>query len=99
MDKTKKNVAVLAACQALLFTNNSTAIALNGLVGYALASNKALATLPVTAWVVGGALSTLPMSLLMKRIGRRAGFTVGALIGMVGALICSLALYQADFWL
>ena len=99
MDNAKKNVAVLAACQALLFTNNSTAIALNGLVGYALASNKALATLPVTAWVVGGALSTLPMSLLMKRIGRRAGFTVGALIGMVGALICSLALYQADFWL
>ena len=99
MDNAKKNVAVLATCQALLFTNNSTAIALNGLVGYALASNKALATLPVTAWVVGGALSTLPMSLLMKRIGRRAGFTVGALIGMVGALICSLALVQADFWL
>lgn len=99
MDSAKKNVAVLAACQALLFTNNSTAIALNGLVGYALASNKALATLPVTAWVVGGALSTLPMSLLMKRIGRRAGFTVGALVGMVGALICSLALYQANFWL
>ncbi len=99
MDNAKKNVAVLAACQALLFTNNSTAIALNGLAGYALASNKALATLPVTAWVVGGALSTLPMSLLMKRIGRRAGFIAGALFGMVGAAICSLALVQANFWL
>lgn len=99
MDIAKKNVAVLAACQALLFTNNSTAIALNGLAGYALASNKALATLPVTGWVLGGALSTLPMSLLMKRIGRRAGFTVGALIGILGALISSLALYQANFWL
>lgn len=99
MDNANKNVAVLAACQALLFTNNSTAIALNGLAGYALASNKALATLPVTAWVIGGALSTLPMSLLMKRIGRRAGFTVGALIGMVGAAICSLALAAANFWL
>jgi MFS family permease len=99
LDNAKKNVAVLAACQALLFTNNSTAIALNGLAGYALASNKALATLPVTAWVVGGALSTLPMSLLMKRIGRRAGFIAGALFGMVGAAICSLALVQANFWL
>jgi MFS family permease len=99
LDNAKKNVAVLAACQALLFTNNSTAIALNGLAGYALASNKALATLPVTAWVIGGALSTLPMSLLMKRIGRRAGFTVGALIGMVGAAICSLALAAGSFWL
>jgi len=99
MDNAKKNVAVLAACQALLFANNSTAIALNGLVGYALASNKALATLPVTGYVVGGALSTLPMSLLMNRIGRRAGFVVGALAGMVGVAICSAALLRADFWL
>jgi MFS family permease len=98
LETAKKNVAVLATCQALLFTNNSTAIALNGLVGYALAANKALATLPVTAWVIGGALSTLPASLLMKRIGRRAGFTVGALTGMVGAAICSLALYLGNFW-
>ncbi|HMH16586.1 MAG TPA: MFS transporter [Burkholderiales bacterium] len=99
METAKKNVAVLATCQALLFTNNSTAIALNGLVGYALAANKALATLPVTAWVLGGALSTLPASLLMKRIGRRAGFTVGALTGMVGAAICCLALFLGNFWL
>src|SRR5882762_2342821 len=99
LETAKKNVAVLATCQALLFTNNSTAIALNGLAGYALAANKALATLPVTAWVIGGALSTFPASLLMKRIGRRAGFTVGALTGMVGAAICSLALSLGNFWL
>jgi len=99
MDRARKNVAVLAACQALLLTNNSTAIALNGLAGWALASNKTLATLPVTGWVIGGALSTLPASLLMKRIGRRAGFTVGALIGMIGAAICSWALYLGNFWL
>lgn len=99
MDSAKKNVAVLAALQALLFTNNSTAIALNGLVGYALADNKALATLPVTAWVIGAALSTFPASLLMRRIGRRAGFTVGTLIGMAGAATACLAIYLANFWL
>jgi MFS family permease len=99
MDRTKKNVATLAVCQALLFTNNSTAIAINGLAGYALASNKALATLPVTGWVVGAAIATFPASLLMKRIGRRNGFTVGALVGILGASICSLAVYLADFWL
>jgi MFS family permease len=99
VDSAKKNIAALATCQALLFTNNATAIALNGLAGYALASNKALATLPVTAWVLGGALSTLPASLLMKRIGRRAGFSVGAATGMVGAAICSLALVLGNFWL
>lgn len=95
----KKNVAVLAACQALLFTNNATLIALNGLVGFALAADKRLATLPVTSWVVGGALTTYFASLLMKRIGRRAGFTVGAAVGIVGALICAWAIYVGDFWL
>jgi len=61
--KQKKNVTVLAVLQALLMTNNSTAIALNGLAGYALASNKALATVPVTGWVGGAALTTFFASL------------------------------------
>jgi MFS family permease len=95
----KKNVALLATCQALLFTNNSTLIALNGLAGYALAPNKSLATAPVTGWVVGAAATTFFASLLMKRIGRRAGFTFGACIGIVGALICVVALSVANFWL
>jgi MFS family permease len=99
MKSVKKNVATLSVCQALLFTNNSTAIAINGLAGYALASNKAMATLPVTAWVVGGAIATFPASMLMKRIGRRGGFTAGASVGIVGALLCSTAVYAGSFWL
>ena len=59
MHSAKRNVAILATAQALLFTNNSTAIAINGLVGYALASNKALATLPVTGWVLPALSATL----------------------------------------
>ncbi len=98
-DKQRRNVAVLAACQALLLTNNSILIAVNGLAGYALAADKSLATLPVTGWVVGAALTTYFASLLMKRIGRRAGFTVGALIGIVGAAICAVALSIGSFWL
>ncbi|MGE5791068.1 MAG: MFS transporter [Bacteroidota bacterium] len=94
-----KNVALLAACQALLLTNNSTLIALNGLAGYALAPHKGLATAPVTGWVVGAAATTFFASLLMKRIGRRAGFTLGAAVGIVGALICAAALAAGNFWL
>ena len=97
--KQKKNVTVLAALQALLLTNNSTAIALNGLAGYALAADKRLATLPVTGWVVGAAVTTYFASMLMKRIGRQGGFTVGAVVGILGAAICCVALYRADFWL
>ncbi|MCG6877404.1 MAG: MFS transporter [Betaproteobacteria bacterium] len=99
MEIAKRNVVVLAACQALLFTNNSTLIALNGLVGYAIAPDKRLATLPVTGWVIGAALTTFFASLLMKRIGRRAGFMFGTTVGIVGALICSTAIYLGHFWL
>jgi MFS family permease len=99
MISTKRNVALLAACQALLFTNNSTLIAINGLAGLALAPYAGLATLPVTCWVLGGAIGTMPASLHMKRVGRQRGLTSGALWGVVGALICAGAIWAQSFWL
>src|SRR3990170_3731975 len=99
MNSPRRNVGLLAACQALLFTNNATLIAINGLAGLALAPRAALATLPVTSWVVGGALATMPASLHMKRVGRQAGLTSGTLWGVVGALICAGAVWAQSFWL
>jgi MFS family permease len=99
MEPAKRTVAILAACQALLFATNATLIAVAGLAGAALAADKSLATLTITAWVVGAAIATVPMSLLMKRIGRRAGFYVGAAIGVAGALLGALAIHLGDFWL
>jgi MFS family permease len=98
-DSTKRNVGLLAACQAMLFTNNSTLIAINGLAGLALAPHIGLATLPVTCWILGGAIGTMPASLHMKRVGRQRGFTQGTLWGFVGALICSTAIAMQSFWL
>jgi MFS family permease len=99
MNSTKRNVGLLAACQALLFTNNSTLIAINGLAGLALAPYVGLATLPVTCWVLGGAIGTMPASLHMKRVGRQRGLTTGTLWGIVGALICASAIWAQSFWL
>ena len=99
MNSTRRNVGLLAACQALLFTNNSTLIAINGLAGLALAPYVGLATLPVTCWVLGGAIGTMPASLHMKRVGRQRGLMSGTLWGMVGALICAAAIWAHSFWL
>ena len=95
----KFNVGLLAACQAMLFTNNATLIAINGLAGLALAPNPSLATLPVTCWVIGGAITTMPASLYMKKVGRRSGLIRGASVGILGAAICAAAIWQANFWL
>ncbi len=99
VSNTHRNVGLLAACQAMLFTNNSTLIAINGLAGLALAPTASLATLPVTCWVVGGAIATMPASQYMKKVGRQSGLIRGASIGIVGALICAAAVWEASFWL
>src|SRR6185295_1211674 len=98
-DHLHRNVGLLAACQAMLFINNSTLIAINGLAGLALAPYAGLATLTVTFWVLGGALATMPASLHMKRVGRQAGLMGGTSWGIVGALICGLAIWLQSFWL
>jgi predicted MFS family arabinose efflux permease len=99
MNSTKRNVGILAACQALLFTNNSTLIAINGLAGLALAPYAALATLPVTCWVLGGAIGTMPATLHMKRVGRQRVLTTGTLWGIVGDLQCAAAIWAQSFWM
>ena len=97
MQTSRRDVFLLACCQALLLTNASGLISMNGLVGYSLAQTKSLATLGATTYVLGSALSTMPMSLWMGRVGRRAGFMAGATINIVGCSIGALALQMESF--
>ncbi len=95
----KRNVALLATSQALFTTSQATLIILSGLVGQSLADNKALATLPVSTLVFAAALTTIPASLYMHRVGRRRGFVTGATFGLMGALIAASAIWFSSFWL
>ncbi len=95
----KRNVGLLAGCQALLLCNGVTLIAVNGLAGAKLAPTPTLATLTVTGYVIGTALMTLPASWFMKHYGRRAGFIAGALLGILGGLTCAVAVSIGSFWL
>jgi MFS family permease len=97
--KHRRNIALLAAAQALLLTNGITLVAINGLLGLQLAADKRLATLPITTYVIGGALATLPAAFFMKRHGRRSGFMLGAGFGILGALISAYAVSSGSFWL
>ncbi|OOG27701.1 MFS transporter [Thioalkalivibrio denitrificans] len=95
----KFNVLLLAIGQALFLTTAVTVMTLSGLVGQRLTPSPELATLPVSAMMLGTLLSTLPASLLMKRIGRRAGFLVGTLAGAAGGALSVVAITQSAFWL
>jgi len=93
----KRNVFLLACCQALLLTNAVTLIAIGALAGFALAENKVFATIPNTAYVIGVAATTFPASLFMKRVGRRNGFLTGIAAGLMGACIAAFGIHSQSF--
>ena len=93
----RRQILLLVACQALLYVNNVTLIAVNGLAGLALAPTPLAATLPVTTYIIGSALTTLPASLAMGRWGRRAGFMFGTAMGFIGTSIAAVGVFSASF--
>ena len=95
----KKNLWLLAICQGLFLTNNVTFIAINGLVGLALAPLGWMATLPVMGYVVGGALSTGLVARTQSRYGRKTSFQLGLVIAVLSALLCAYAAFTRNFWL
>ena len=93
----RRNVLVLVAAQGILGAQMPMIFTIAGLAGQSLASNPCWATLPISATVIGSMLTATPLSALMQRHGRRAGFVVGSLGGMLGAAIGALGLYLANF--
>jgi MFS family permease len=94
-----RNLWLLAVCQGLFLTNNVTFIAINGLVGLALAPRGWMATLPVMGYVVGGALATGLVARTQRRFGRRGAFQIGLAVALVSALLCTYAAFSRSFWL
>ena len=80
-------------------TNNVVFVAINGLVGLSLAPFGWMATLPLMAYVVGGAMSTVLVSRTQSRYGRQVSFQLGLLVAMLSALLCCYAAYSKNFWL
>jgi MFS family permease len=85
MNREQRNVALLAFCQALAMTSVSVLFTVAALIGRNLTADESLATLPLALLQVAVMLTTIPASLLMRRLGRRWGFVTGTLIGTVGA--------------
>jgi MFS family permease len=95
--RTRWNVLILAICQGLYLSASSIQAALSGLVGATLAPDKYLATLPFSLIVLTTAMTTIPASFLMSRIGRRSGFVLGALLGGTGGAISTLGIFAQSF--
>src|SRR6185312_9602741 len=93
------NIARLAIAQALAGANSTVVYATGAIVGNVLAPDKALATLPISIFVVGMAACTLPAGAIARRHGRRVAFLAGAGCGVLVGLLASLAVVLGSFWL
>ena len=81
----------------MLLSSTSLVMASTALVGAALASDAARATLPIGITFVGIMLTILPASLFMGRFGRRAGFLIGATAGICGGLLAAGSIHATSF--
>src|SRR5574337_1390468 len=86
-----RRLALLVFCQGMLLINNVVFIAINGLVGFALAPVGWMATLPITAYVAAGALATGIVARHQRRFGRRRTFQIGLAVAIASAALCALA--------
>lgn len=93
------NVWLLALAQAFVGSVGSMVVFIGGLIGTEISSNKKLATLPIACIIIGTALSTIPVSLFMKRIGRKKAFVIILIFSIVLSLMVSYAVFIGNFYL
>jgi predicted MFS family arabinose efflux permease len=93
----RRNARLLAAAVGIGGGLAPVNIALGGIVGGMLSGAPALATLPVTAYVLGAFLTSMPASLLMAAIGRKQGFALGGAIGVTGGLVAAAGVVAGSF--
>ena len=94
----RRNALLLSVAAAFSGGISVVSVSLGGLAGsYLLDADKSLATLPVSGFNIGVALGTIPAALLMRRVGRRAGFLSGASVAIFGGLIAGYAVLAGSF--
>jgi MFS family permease len=94
-----RNLWLMVFAQGLFLTNNVVFIAINGLVGLALAPLGWMATLPVMGYVLGGALTTALAARMQAAWGRKRSFQTGLVVALLSALVCFYAAVTRNFYL
>lgn len=94
-----RNVWVLTLGLALMMSASSLVVFVGGLVGTQIAPSARLATLPVAAIIIGTALSTIPVAMMMNRFGRRSSFLTIILMTVFIALMAAYSVHTQSFYL
>lgn len=93
----KSNLIILVICQLISATGSIVIVTLGGIIGADLTSDPAWSTLPISIMVVAIAATTIPATLLMRRLGRSRGFAIASLSAVIAVLVAAYALSEASF--
>lgn len=69
----------------------------NPIIGSKLGGSDVLAGVPGTLLLIGAALASYPAGMLMQKIGRRPGLTLGFFLGSIGMAIGGYAIVTQSF--
>ena len=97
MELEKRNILILSVAQGLSVTTTNINMINTGLVGSILATDKSYATLPLSLQFLTIAITLIPVSLLMGKIGRRPMFLIGAMAAFIGCLIIAFSIFYRAF--
>jgi len=97
-ERLPRAVPLLALCNAWMYVGSTLLITVSALIGFELAPDKRLATLPLALQFLSIMLSGVPASLFMGRFGRKTGFLLAGVIGVVGAVIALFSIVNGGFW-
>lgn len=95
----RRQVWLLFLCQALMQAASVGQVAMAALIGFTLAEDKTLATLPIALQMTATMAASIPAGIVFARLGRRPGFLFGAAAGCLGCLVFALGVWHADFTL
>jgi MFS family permease len=95
--RARSNVKRLAVAQALSGANSAVIFATGSIVGATLAPSIALATVPLSMYVLGMAAGTLPTGAISRAFGRRVAFIIGTGCGVLTGLLGSFAILHGSF--
>jgi MFS family permease len=93
----RANVLRLATATALGGANSTVIFATGSIIGAEIAPDPALATLPISMFVVGLASGTLPIGWISRAYGRRAAFYIGCLLGAFCGALATVAISTGAF--
>ena len=94
----KSTLWLLFGCQALLNAIIIGQFALGPLIGYSLSPNKGLATFPIAVQTAATMAASIPVAFVFERLGRRAGFLLGAALSLLGCLLFAAGVWLGNFW-